>query len=315
MISVDCSSALLMDISEYAEIEPKKAVAIILQSTIAFFLDTCFISRLRYIKEDKRYLYFRNNWDGGKDICFVITGTVLYELKDSQEDKLQKENKVTLEDMTRQGFKIVVLCEEKIVSCLKEYSSYRATDWIGFFDQTVLDNKAVLRKISSVLETDKELAKCSKSDYNFVFLEKQLTGIKKRKDNKDSLADELIMICFMFFLKLPGRTKYCYCTTDYYAIANLNKFIDNSCRRTCDRVERLDFFNLIKKLHLNADLSTEDRKWIIELFRICFGENVRISKKREYGFVSVITLESIENLVGMLEDGIDISFEGQIDVS
>ena len=313
MINADDCSVLLNDISEYAEIDEKKVVATILKSSIAFFLDTCFITRLRLLKEDKRYSYFSKFVDEGEDICFVITGMVLYELKDSQEDKLQKDNFAVIRELNRQGFKIVILLEEKVVGCLKDYIGYSATEWKRIFDETISNNKPIFRKTSSVLATDKELFQYRKCGINYEFIEKMYFGIKRRKESKDSLADELIMICFMLFLELPGRTKYCYCTTDYSAIVNLNKLIDSSSRIYSDRIERLDFFCLIKELYLKDDLTVDDQKWIVTFMNNCFGEKVYITQTRGDGFVPVTEIITVESLVERFEAKIDVRFYGYAD--
>ncbi len=308
MINADDCSVLLNDISEYAEIDEKKVVATILKSSIAFFLDTCFITRLRLLKEDKRYSYFSKFVDEGEDICFVITGMVLYELKDSQEDKIQEDSKVILEEMRQKGFKLVILLEERIISCLKDFTGYSAVEWKGIFDKTICENKAILRKFTSIVETDgKIISIVNKKTVAFETLENLIRGIKKHKKNKDSLADELIILCFVFLLRLPGRTKYCYCTNDYPAIANLNKCMENTYRNQNDRVIILDYFNLIKELYICENLLNADKEWAIKLVQSSIGNSIHIFYDRNDGFMPVQMEVSAEKLIGFFESGMDIN--------
>lgn len=312
MINADDCSVLLNDISEYAEIDEKKVVATILKSSIAFFLDTCFITRLRLLKEDKRYSYFSKFVDEGEDICFVITGMVLYELKDSQEDKIQEDSKVILEEMRQKGFKLVILLEERIISCLKDFTGYSAVEWKGIFDKTICENKAILRKFTSIVETDgKIISIVNKKTVAFEAIENLIRGIKNHKKNKDSLADELIILCFVFLLRLPGRTKYCYCTNDYPAIANLNKCMENTYRNSVSRVEKLDFFTLIRDLYFCGALLDDDKEWVTKLIQVCIGDNIHVCENSKNGLEQVQKVFSAQKLVECFVIGLDIELVGK----
>ena len=93
---VDCISEMISTSEGLFETDQERVVATILQAEKIFFLDTCFITKSFNIETTDLLKAFENI-AGGKakiKIVFVLTELVLYELKDSVENKLQEKKKL-----------------------------------------------------------------------------------------------------------------------------------------------------------------------------------------------------------------------------
>ena len=105
MSVVDCISEMISASGSLFETNQANVVASILQAEKIFFLDTCFITKSFNIETEDLLRAFENIAEGKEKskIVFVLTELVLYELKDSVENKLQEKNEEFLGNMLSFG--------------------------------------------------------------------------------------------------------------------------------------------------------------------------------------------------------------------
>lgn len=221
------------------EEEQEQVMKKIVRAETVFFLDTCFITRACCLKKQDIQDGFET-MAGGKEekkLVLVVTELVLYELKDSQEDKLQEKPQKFFEELAGMGFCLVLLKEQCICECMRKYSSYETKQWNQYFAGLLSKNVAALSKLSSVVKNDEKMPYQGLLEWDFKvpgeseFIKNVIVHIKERKNAKDSLAEELMCICILFLMEVTRKLKekrVIVCTNDMPAMSRMRKAVKAS---------------------------------------------------------------------------------------
>lgn len=284
------------------------------------FLDTCFISRSFHLSHQKIFNAFKKLAGGSteRDLVFVVTELVLYELKDSLHDKLQVRAKEFLQNLVDNGFCVVLLKEETVCAEIGKYLDYNVQKWNTYFATTLHDNIANLSKLASVVENDTTMPYQGIMKYGYKvpkdpkFIEKVIFHIKERKSTKDSLAEELICICLFFLLELlhdSNRNQFLFCSNDWPAIIRIRQAIQTSYPTNEKKFEVIHLFSLIQYMVNEKILENKDE--VEEALKKIFGESVRIIVVSKIPFASKEEIVDIKEVTHMLFKNEEFLFIGK----
>lgn len=235
------------DISEYVVGDIIDSLKVIWRSEKALFLDTGFVSRVgaqgwyecgeRTINEALGGVATENS------VC-ILTELVLYELKDSQKNIVKHHNRNLLYHLHKSGYRIVILCEEKMAELTKEYLTVNSKEWNESFVCRIDMNKAYLTTIKCLFDMHPDYKEILDYGYKIpvkaTFVSDIIKWLKDNKKHKDSLAEQIISLCILFLLDLPSKTEYVLCTKDKNASVNLKRIVGLSYPDEAHRVSAFE---------------------------------------------------------------------------
>lgn len=235
MYSSEVIAELINDIDEYVVSDIRKAIDSILVSERVVFLDTGVISRIGKLNwETMGHTYIdaviKNT--NSANCVFVVTEMILYEIKDSENNVIQKYNRDFIMNMYRAGYMVVIMREEMTGETLKSYMNTSIAVLNDRFLKRIIDNRPFLRTVVNLLSEDSTRSEMLTDDYkapttsDYIF--ECISWLKNNKENRDSLAEQIIAMCILMLLDLPGRSSYVFYTHDNKASVNLKKIIKSS---------------------------------------------------------------------------------------
>lgn len=283
--------------------DDKEVIQAILRSRNAVFLDTCFISRMANEKSIEKIMPFFTKMEA----VFIVTDLLLYEMKDSEGNYLQKNNYHFFECMKKAGLTVVLLNESNIFQMLSEYVKYSDYERNSLLVKALNENVANLTKLSQLIMKDKNVDDIFAEGYIIPkskdFVTNFIDGVKSRKSNQDSLAEELISLCVIILLGLPGKTKYYFCSNDLAAQVRYNKSIYTSCLASIGRAETMNTFTIIQYMIKESLLKRTDEEWIVGALKDSIGEAPIVYERKELPGQSCELKIQIEDIVKRCFEG------------
>ncbi len=197
-------SANFNDFESYVIYNKDDVIKAFVKTQYHLFYDTCSILHHSNSSNSKKIIgYLKSQTD-----TIFITRTVLMELAPSTSSyKLHPTQVNYFKELYESGFKIVIFDEELILDCLKEalvITIEDANKLLGFAVKEISRNKT---KIYHILETiDKTTSdKLKRTDPgNKELFSKFFRFARNSKEHEDSLAEELILICFIVLTRIPS---------------------------------------------------------------------------------------------------------------
>ena len=305
---VDCISEMISTSEGLFETDQERVVATILQAEKIFFLDTCFITKSFNIETTDLLKAFENI-AGGKakiKIVFVLTELVLYELKDSVENKLQEKNKEFFCNMSEYGFCLLLLKEETICDNIRPYMSYSVEDWNRRFSNLIHDNIANFT-IGKRIRTDSRMPYFGFSEIGFnvpnnsTFINRIITYLKNQKTSKDSMAEELIASSLFFIFELirgSFRNEFIFCSHDFGAIARMNKSLQTSYSSMICRFKSINVFSFVQYMVNEGILDSKED--VLDSLKKIMGDTVKLVIRNDLPFQSIEKKITIDEAVEML---------------
>ena len=308
MSVVDCISEMISASGSLFETNQASVVASILQAEKIFFLDTCFITKSFSIETEDLLKAFENI-AGGKEkskIVFVVTELVLYELKDSVENKLQEKNEEFLSNMSEYGFCLLLLKEETICDNIRPYMSYSVEDWNRRFSNLIHDNIANLT-LENRIRTDCRMPYYGFSEIGFnipnnsTFVNEIIIYLKNAKTSKDSMAEELIAISLFFIFELirgSFRNEFIFCSHDFGAIARMNKSLQTSYSNMLCRFKIINNFSMVQYMVHEGILDSKET--VLDSLKKIMGDTVKLIIRNDLPFQATEKKVTIDDAVEML---------------
>lgn len=297
----------------------KEVCSLILKAHNIFLLDTCFVSRAAHICDVKNICEAFEKFSGGKtqkDIVFVITELVLYELKDSENVKLQLKIQTFIENLCHYGFCVLLLSEQCLYKEIGEYINRNSYEWNRFFTSLLRDNVAILKHTCSIVKSDHYFPYISMLELEFDppketnYIPNIINHIKNRKKEKDSLAEELICVCLLFFGDLVYKSDYnhfYFCSYDRPAIVMMNKavqtFYGNNDNINFESIHLLEMIQYMIKEKILIDKTVA-----VEMLMELVGETVCIIENKKSPILSIKENVTVSKAVEMMFEGKEILF-------
>lgn len=283
---------------------------LILKTRNIVFLDTCFITRSIYWGNKSHLSQAFIKLAGGKtkdDIVLVTTEMVLFELKDSESDALQKRNEEFFRELLDAGFTVVVLKEEEACENIGAYLNRSSFKWNEFFVEKLRENKANLTFLSRLLETDKIINFSNIFEDEFVipstkgFINSVIAGVESRKGPRDSLAEELIGIVIIFLFELikdSKRNVIYFCSNDYAALCRMGKVVQETYSINFEKYIPLSIFTLAQ--YMVRERIIEDKDELLRLFENILAKKTKVfvEKKIPYHETEIeVSREELAELI------------------
>ena len=307
------------DMLSFAVTDQTESVKKILGAKKAFFLDTCFITKSLHIPDKNLIFKAFELLAEGKEadkIVFVLTDLVIYELKDSSANVLQKNNRDFLIDMQGYGFTVVTLNEEGIKDVIDTYISRNKEDWNREFVSWLRSSIALLTYLGNTIKEAPSFPYPKILDAGFSvpkdesFIRETLVSIKNEKHPKDSLAEELLCISFFFLFEvacLSGKSEYCFCSADLSAISRLRKAVEAHPKKLT--TNSMQICTLVKYM-IDKKIMTDKAEVITVLKKISGGHiHAVIYKDSPYSseYVELTPADTAEKMFA----GENITFTGK----
>ncbi len=308
MSVVDCISEMISASGDLFETNQTRVVASILQAEKIFFLDTCFITKSFNIETEDLLKAFESI-AGSKEeskIVFVLTELVLYELKDSVENKLQEKNKEFFCNMSEYGFCLLLLKEETICDNIRPYMSYSVEDWNRRFSNLIHDNIANLT-FGKRIRTDCRMPYYGFSEMGFnipnnsTFVNEIIVYLKNAKTSKDSMAEELISISLFFIFELVHgafRNEFIFCSHDFGAIARINKSLQTSYSHRLCQFKSINIFSIVQYMVKEGILDSKEK--VLDSLQKVMGDTVKLIIRNDLPFQPSEKKVTIDEAVEML---------------
>ncbi len=310
--------ALRKDLPPYVIMDEESAVETLVKSSIAIFLDTCFISSLKAL-EDKileDLLFKVIDKKNGKRIVLAITELVLYEARDPRDNSIQNYFKRIVGIAERNSIPVVLINEENIHKVLMKYSGYGVKWWNEVFLERLNENKANLTKLMVVINTDKKTLlndsfKVTSSQLKDIELISDALGrMKDRKSDKDSLAEKLICIVIFFlfegFMNVPNK-RVLFCSNDNQALARVRMAIKTSYGNETS-FENVHFFTLIQFMVSKGILT--DKEMVLGILKKTMASNLLVVEKKGLPFCETEQMMTLNEIVAGMFEGKVYSYRG-----
>lgn len=307
MSVVDCISEMISASEGLFETDQAHVVTSILRAEKIFFLDTCFITKSFHLETEDLLKAFENI-AGGKEeskIVFVLTELVLYELKDSVENKLQEKNEEFFRNLSEYGFCLLLLKEETICDNIRPYMSHSVEDWNRLFSNLIHDNIANLA-VGKRIRTDCRMPYFGFSEIGFnipgnrTFVNEIILYLKNAKTTKDSMAEELIAISLFFIFELTRgsrRNEFIFCSHDFGAIARMNKSLQTSYSNMLFRFKSINLFSMVQYMVHEGLLDSKEK--VLHSLQNIMGDTAKLVIRNDLPFQSIETKITIDEAVEM----------------
>lgn len=308
MSVVECISEMISASGNLFEANQANVVASILRAEKIIFLDTCFVTKSFYMETENLLKAFES-FAGGKDkskIVFVLTELVLYELKDSEKNKLQEKNEDFFNKMSEYGFCLLLLKEEAICDNIRPYMTHSVEKWNRLFSNLIHDNIANLT-VGKRIRTDCRMPYYGFSEMGFsipsnsTFINEIIVYLKNAKTGKDSMAEELITISLFFMFELlrgSHRNEFIFCSHDFGAIARINKFLQTSYPNMLCYLKCINVFSMVQYMVNEGILDSKEK--VLDSLRKIMGDTIKLVIRNDLPFQSIEKKITIDEAVEML---------------
>lgn len=304
----ECISKMISASGNLFETNQKKVVESILCAKKTVFLDTCFITKSLHLKTEDLLKAYETLAGGKKasDIVFVVTELVLYELKDSAEDKLQKRNEAFFCAMSEYGFQLLLLKEETMCENIRPYMSHTVQHWNQRFCELMHENIANMT-LGKRLRTDSRIPHFGFCEYGFcatgdgTFVKEIIAFLKEMKADKDSMAEELIVISMFFLFELirgTHRNELLFCSHDFGALARMNQFLQTSYPDMRGSCKRIHVFSMVQ--YMVAEGILDSKEEVLAALKNIMNDTVTLVIRNNLPFQSDERKISISEAVDML---------------
>lgn len=319
MSVIDCISEMISASGSLFETNQANVVASILQAEKIFFLDTCFITKSFNIETEDLLRAFENIAEGKEKskIVFVLTELVLYELKDSVENKLQEKNEEFLSNMLEYGFCLLLLKEETICDNIRPYMAYSVEKWNRRFSNLIHDNIANLT-LGNRIRTDRRMPYYGFSEMGFniptnsTFVNEIIVYLKNAKTSKDSMAEELIVISIFFIFELirgSFRNEFIFCSHDFGAIARMNKSLQTSYSNMLCQFKIINNFSMVQYMVNEGILNSREK--VLDSLKKIMGDTVKLIIRNDLPFQAIEKKVTIDEAVEMLFENKKVDLLGR----
>ena len=319
MSVIDCISEMISASGSLFETNQANVVASILQAEKIFFLDTCFITKSFNIETEDLLRAFENIAEGKEKskIVFVLTELVLYELKDSVENKLQEKNEEFLSNMLEYGFCLLLLKEETICDNIRPYMAYSVEKWNRRFSNLIHDIIANLT-LGNRIRTDRRMPYYGFSEMGFniptnsTFVNEIIVYLKNAKTSKDSMAEELIVISIFFIFELirgSFRNEFIFCSHDFGAIAIMNKSLQTSYSNMLCQFKIINNFSMVQYMVNEGILNSREK--VLDSLKKIMGDTVKLIIRNDLPFQAIEKKVTIDEAVEMLFENKKVDLLGR----
>lgn len=293
----------------------------ILRANNICFLDTCFITRLIVLAEKFDIYRAFEEMAQGRDeghIVFVLTGLVLFELKDSKDSKLQARNLELFEAMNVHGYTFVVINEENVCENINNYLGKPKVEWNSLFIRRLIENKPNLSKLFSVMANSGDALQEAiydgsvKNIKDTDFIVRLITSIKERKSEKDSLAEELVAVSLFFIMELikdSNRNAIFFCSHDLPAIDRLNKVSKTSFDGMTAPIKAVSFFTFVSYMVEQGFIS--EKESLVGTLRKTMAPNISVLVMDDSLVQNTFEKMSIEDVADKMLAGVRMVYVGK----
>lgn len=259
------------DVEDYFITDQHEAVMAILKAENALFLDTGFISRLANAHSEKIADFLK-----GKCVL-VVTEMVIYELSGKEGSRITAYAKIFFKKISEQGIGLVLLKETTLSSQLGEYISKSAFERNRDFVGLLCKNKAALTSLAQAIENlPAKYQDIFETDYKVPkdadFTTDIIRELVSRKQEKDSLAEELIIVCILLIMELPNSGKMFFCTHDHASITRFNKAMQTTLPNLEHRVSAVSLYSFVAFLIKMKVLDESDKEQIAIFLRSSYAQ-------------------------------------------
>lgn len=290
------------DVEEYFITDQHEVVMAILKAENALFLDTGFISRLAKAP-------LENIGDFIKAKCIlIVTELVIYELSEKEEPRISAYSRALFQKISGQGFKLVLLKETTLPSQLGEYISKSAFERNRDFVGLLCKNKAALTSLAQAIENlPAKYQDVLGADYKVPkdadFTTEIIRELVSRKEERDSLAEELIIVCILLIMELPKGGKMFFCTHDHSSISRLNKAIQTSIPNLEDKVSAVSLYSFVAFLIKMRVLDESDKEEIATFLKKVYGNRIKVMKASQLPAQAIVEELAAEDITrGLFEN-------------
>ena len=293
----------------------------ILRANNICFLDTCFVTRLIVLAEKFDIYKAFEEMAQGRDeehIVFVLTGLVLYELKDSKESVLQAKNLKLFKSINANGFTIVVIDEETVCENINNYLGKPKVEWNTLLIRRLIENKANLSKLFSVMSNSGDAIQVAISDGSvrtikeIDFIVRLISAVKERKNDKDSLAEELVAVSLFFILELikdSNRNAIYFCSHDLPAIDRMNKVCKTSFDEVTTPIKAVSFFTFVNYMVERG--CVPDKEALAEVLRKTMAPAISVLLLDDSLVQNTFEKMSIDDVADKMFSGVRLAYVGK----
>ncbi|SEL96351.1 hypothetical protein SAMN04487770_12212 [Butyrivibrio sp. ob235] len=282
----------------------------ILKAKTVLFFDTGFFEKAaKYSKRAKIIEIIKRMEADITGITIVMSELVLYELRSVDGLGLNPVDADFLKALYDEGFCITILSEENLCDSMDKYIKRSATEKNSQLVKFIYDNKANLTKLCGVIIRDGDFPYIGMLENGYKvprepnYVAEVISAIIRRKQDRDSLAEELITLALLFLLELPGRTRYMFCTNDYAAITRFNKAMQTSAGSNESRAACVSFLSFVQYAIQEKIFLNEDKQDILRLLRCSVGEEVLVLRDDKLPIHKTWVTLSIESAAERLLNG------------
>lgn len=192
-------------------------------------------------------------------------------------------------------------------------------EWNQFLSSVFRTNMAYLTKLGSVIRHVPDFPYQGIVDSSYIttdqaeFVSEVIDFIKNQKKNRDSLAEELICICILFFFKCLGgfgNRNFYFCSNDWPAITRMNKAI-NASYSGCACFENIHLFSMIQYMIKETIIGRDDKEEICDAMKNIMGESIVVMIEKEEPFLATEEEMRIGAVINLIFDGRKVAFMGK----
>lgn len=124
-----------------------------------------------------------------------------------------------------------------------------------------------------------------------------------RKEERDSLAEELIIVCILLIMELPKGGKMYFCTHDHASISRFNKAIQTSIPNLEDRVSAVSLYSFVAFLIKKRVLDEQDKEQIATFLKKVYGNRIKVMKASQLPAQAIVEVLTAEEIIrGLFEN-------------
>lgn len=300
---------LVASIDDLVITDESKICCYLFQTNHLVFLDTCFVTHQSgYQRQTEVYEAFGKLCAGTdvKDVVFVLTEMVLYEMSQQSTGQIYEQSRTFLRGLKDFGCTIVLVKEENVLHMVTPYVQRSAEEWNAFLMEGICSNKALWTSIIGKTKNP-EFAFCDV--FSLVgtvprereFVHDFIVALKEHKTSKDSLAEELIFLYIIFLRVLLGDAKrkhMWFLSDDFSALARMKHIFENLEDGAWRNYEGIHSFRFVQYMHhLGMIQSKEELLGYLSSF---MSEKVTVFVEKEPPFHPLRETKTLEECVDLI---------------
>ncbi len=214
------------DIKDYLIHEKEEVVNSFLCGVNYFFYDTCSIQH-HSNSENRGYII---EYLASKKATIILTRTVLMELSPNT-STIHRTQIQYFKELHNRGLKVLLFNEEYTFACLRECFNIPLAELnalLGFAVREISSYKTKIYEIMNAIDSRTAInIKGNRPERKELF-SRFFTEARARKEEGDSLAEELMFICIIILTKIPSQSRFVFFSNDLSARAKviaLNEYI------------------------------------------------------------------------------------------